>query len=98
GFGEAALSLREKGQLGQEQSGDLPTRIARLTQHALARRENIHFGKVNSEQTVPVRVKLLRQHLIESVVEGNGDPAILEKAKTALADVHLALQLYSYPG
>jgi 1-acyl-sn-glycerol-3-phosphate acyltransferase len=97
-FGEVALTIKEKDHLGKEGSGDLPARIATLARHILSRREQTHLGKPNDADPIPVRVKLLRQHLLESIWDKDPDPATLGAICDALADVHLALQLYSYPG
>lgn len=96
-FGEVALTIKEKDHLGHEGQGDLPTRLAALAEHVLSRREQVQFGKVSTEP-VPVRVKLLRQQLMEAIWESKLDPAVIEKTRAALSGVHLALQLYSYPG
>ncbi|HEY7088083.1 MAG TPA: lysophospholipid acyltransferase family protein [Tepidisphaeraceae bacterium] len=97
-FGEVALTIKEKDHLGHEGSGDLPTRINALAQHVLAKREQMHLGKANPDEAIPVRVKLLRQHFLESVWEKEPDEATMRTAFEGLGDVQLALQLYSYPG
>lgn len=97
-FGEIALTVKEKQHFGREGTGDLPARVANLAQHVLARSEQTHFGKTNADQPVPVRVKLLRQKLLESIWNSDPDPARIDEVRAALSDVHLALQLYSYPG
>lgn len=97
-FGEVALTIKEKDHLGHEGQGDLRTRLTNLTNHILTRLEGAHMKKSNAEEPIPVRVKLLRQHLLESVWEKNCDPAAFDAVRGALGDVHLALQLYSYPG
>jgi 1-acyl-sn-glycerol-3-phosphate acyltransferase len=97
-FGEVALTIKEKDHLAKEGSGDLSTRIANLARHVLSRREQAHLGKINTDEAIPVRVKLLRQHLLESIWDRDPDQETLRGVCDALADVHLALQLYSYPG
>jgi 1-acyl-sn-glycerol-3-phosphate acyltransferase len=97
-FGEAALTIKEKDYLGHEQPGDLPARLARLAKHLLARREQSGGNNVRDDEPIPVRVKLLRQQLLEKVWEEDCDPESILHIREALADVHLALQLYSYPG
>jgi hypothetical protein len=52
---------------------------------------------------VPVRVKQLRRKLLEAACDENASGAdgtdnLLPDVRDALADVHLALQLYSYKG
>jgi hypothetical protein len=81
-----------------EQDGDLSARVARLTQHLLLQQAIKHFGKSNPDEPAPVRVKLLRQHLMEKPWDEKCDPAQLPALKQSLADVHRALQPYSYPG
>jgi 1-acyl-sn-glycerol-3-phosphate acyltransferase len=97
-FGEIALTLQEKQHLGAEQDGDLPARLARLTNEVLSAQETRHFGKPNADEPTPVRVKLLRQHLMEQLWDEKCDPAQIPAYRQSLADVHRALQLYSYPG
>jgi 1-acyl-sn-glycerol-3-phosphate acyltransferase len=100
-FGEVALTIKEKEHLGKEGTGDLSSRIAQLSQHILAKSEEKHFGKVNVSDPTPVRVKLLRQKLLESIWEQNQSGQVAQPSREVLdglADVHLALQLYSYPG
>ncbi len=101
-FGEVMLTIKEKEKLGRsrEHEADLPTRIRRLTDEILSRLETEHLGSGNPDQTIPVRVKLLRRKLLEpwctddAASAGEVPQAVLE----ALEDVHLALQLFSYPG
>jgi 1-acyl-sn-glycerol-3-phosphate acyltransferase len=97
-FGEVALTIKEKDYLGRESSGDLPTRLSNLARHVLSRREQAHLGRTNDDDSIPVRVKLLRQHLLESIWESDPPPETMPTICQALSDVHLALQLYSYPG
>lgn len=100
-LGEVLLTIKEKEHLGRshETEGDLPTRITRLVEHLLARQEQTHLGKSNSTETAPVRVKLLRRRLLDAACsEDIRDAAAIPQAREALADVHLALQLFSYPG
>jgi 1-acyl-sn-glycerol-3-phosphate acyltransferase len=103
-YGEMLLTIKEKEQLGRSYDDDgqtLPMRIARLTSGILERIETAHLGKANRNDTVPVRVKLLRQHLLEKVCQPDAeapDSAPSRQATEALDDVHLVLQLFSYPG
>lgn len=97
-FGELALMIKEKEHLGQAGQGTLPDRLSALARHILARREQTHLNKVADGEPIPVRVKMLRQHLLESVWEQDCAPEAFETVREALGDVHLALQLYSYPG
>ncbi len=99
-LGEVLLTIKEKEHLGRslEMDGNLPTRIARLTEHLLSRLEQAHLGKTNPTETVPVRVKCLRRRLLESVAKDGVAPDVVPVVREALADVHLAIQLFSYPG
>jgi 1-acyl-sn-glycerol-3-phosphate acyltransferase len=99
-FGEMLLTLKEKEVLGRshEDDGALPQRVRRLTDALLERLEAQHLGKTNAEQTVPVRVKQLRRQLVEAVCDESQDGVAHARARDALADVHLVLQLFSYPG
>jgi hypothetical protein len=95
------LTLKEKEHLGRsyDDPGEtLPGRLARLQGGLLDRLEAEHLGRSNAGQTVPVRVKLLRQKLLDVMCEEGVAPQQLERVRETLADVHLVLQLYSYPG
>jgi len=99
-FGEMLLTIKEKEKLGRsnESVGDLPARIRLLTEKLLERLETQHLSKTSPDETVPVRVKSLRRQLIETLCEESADPARLAAAREALDDVHMVLQLFSYPG
>jgi hypothetical protein len=105
-LGEMLLTIKEKEHVGRslEGEGDLPARIARLAEHVLSRREEAHLGKTFADEPVPVRVKQLRRKLLEAACDegtaggADGAAALLPDVRDALADVHLALQLYSYKG
>lgn len=97
-FGEVMLTIKEKEQLGHPMEGDLPTRLHRLIQHILSRHENQELNEVRADGDVSVRVKSLRRHLLEKMCDEKLDDATRTKAHDALADMHLVLQLYSYPG
>lgn len=101
-FGEVMLTIKEKEKLGRsrEHEADLPSRIRGLIDEILARLEAEHLARSNAHEPVPVRVKLLRRKLLEAWFD---DPAAAPDAvppalRDALEDVHLALQLFSYPG
>jgi 1-acyl-sn-glycerol-3-phosphate acyltransferase len=106
-YGEMLLTIKEKEQLGRSYDDDgqtLPMRLARLTKEILKRIETEHLGKANATDPVPLRVKLLRQHLLAELCEPPSHqphPNLLaegEGVRAALDDVHLVLQLFSYPG
>lgn len=100
-FGEMMLTLKEKEHLGRshDDPGEtLPGRLARLVNALLEKLETAHLGKANADQAVPVRVKLLRQRLLDVMCEEDATADVSAAARAALDDVHLVLQLYSYPG
>jgi hypothetical protein len=104
-YGEMLLTIKEKEQLGRSFDDDgqtLPMRIARLTNGILERIEKEHLGKANEDDTVPVRVKLLRQHLLAQLCQPEAEAPVPSTPSRdiahALDDVHLVLQLFSYPG
>jgi hypothetical protein len=101
-FGEVMLTIKEKEKLGRsrEHEADLPARIRGLIDHLLSKLEAEHLGRSNAGETIPVRVKLLRRKLLEPWCrEDAAETGQVPRAVgDALEDVHLALQLYSYPG
>jgi 1-acyl-sn-glycerol-3-phosphate acyltransferase len=99
-FGELMLTLKEKERKGHscEGTGALHVRVANLIEHLLSKRETQHLKKSPSADTVPLRVKALRRHLIEVWTEDSTPADQRRAAREALDDVQLALQLYSYPG
>jgi 1-acyl-sn-glycerol-3-phosphate acyltransferase len=98
--GEIVLTLKEKEKLGhsREAEGDLPSRIAFFVNALLERQEKEHLKKSPAGETVALRVKALRRHLLELWADEKTDPAARQRTRAALDDVQLALQLYSYPG
>ena len=99
-FGEVLLTIKEKEKLGRsgENDGDLPARISILIDALLSRHELKHLKKSPSAQTIPLRVKALRRHLLELGTDEQADEGTCRDALDGLDDVQLALQLYSYPG
>jgi 1-acyl-sn-glycerol-3-phosphate acyltransferase len=97
-FGEVMLTIKEKEQLGQPMDGDLPRRLKRLIDHMLARHETQELKSAHADDDVSVRVKSLRRHYLEKMCDEKLDNAARTRAHDALADMHLVLQLYSYPG
>jgi hypothetical protein len=99
-IGELHLTLKEKEKLGRacDGEGDLPTRIGKLTEALLGRLEAEYLKKSPSAETVPLRVKALRRHLLGAWADETADAAARQRARAALDDVQLVLQLYSYPG
>lgn len=97
--GEALLAIREKAKLGEAAPPGmkLPERISRLIAHLLETLEKRHHNKISTEP-VPVRVKALRRHLLEAMCDQAVDEPARHEAHDALEDLHMVLQLYSYPG
>ena len=98
-FGEVLLTLKETEYLGHacDRGRRRQERIDRLIEHLLARHEQTHLGRVNADETTPVRVKALRHKLLESCDE-TGAGTLPPDVRDSLRDVHLALQLFAYPG
>src|SRR5205823_4022882 len=99
-FGEVLLTIKEKEKLGhsREAEGDLPARVASFIGTLLERLEKEHLKKTPSAETIPLRVKALRRHLLEVWADEAADPPARAQARRALDDIQLVLQLYSYPG
>jgi 1-acyl-sn-glycerol-3-phosphate acyltransferase len=99
-LGEILLTLKEKEKLGhsREAEGDLPARIAFFVNALLERLEKEHLKKSPAAETVPLRVKALRRHVLEIWADEKADATARRQARAALDDVQLVLQLYSHPG
>jgi 1-acyl-sn-glycerol-3-phosphate acyltransferase len=98
--GELALTIKEKEILGhsRENEAGLPGRISFMIETLLKRNESTYLKESPSAETVPLRVKALRRHLLEIWTNEQADPGARRKAREALNDVQLVLQLFSYPG
>jgi 1-acyl-sn-glycerol-3-phosphate acyltransferase len=99
--GEMLLTIKEKEKLGKafdDEGQTLPMRIGRLTSAMLANLEQTHFGKTHADDPLAVRVKQLRRHLVDQICEDGATQEQSTTAHDALDEVHLVLQLYSYPG
>jgi len=99
--GEMLLTIKEKEKIGRsfdDEGQTLPMRIARLTSAILANLEQKHFGRTNVADPLAVRVKQLRRHLLDEICEQETPPQKVTEAQDALEDVHIVVQLYSYPG
>ncbi len=100
GYGEMLLTIKEKDKLGhsREKEGDLSSRIVHLTDALLERRETEYLRPNSSSRTVPQRVRILRRPLLEIWADDSAEAEDRRKARAALDDVQLAMQLFSYPG
>jgi 1-acyl-sn-glycerol-3-phosphate acyltransferase len=97
-FGDAMLTVKEKEQLGRAGEGPLAPRINALVQSILDRHERTWLDKSSADDSVSLRVKTLRQHLLALWTADDCDAPKREQARHALDDVQLVMQLYSYPG
>ena len=99
-FGETLLTIKEKEGLGhsRESEGDLPGRLKFLIAELLKRLEMEQFKHTSADDPVPQRVKVLRRALLETWLDEQHPPEARKRARAALDDVQLVLQLYSYPG
>jgi 1-acyl-sn-glycerol-3-phosphate acyltransferase len=111
-YAEAVLALKELEYVDGCGIGPLPQRIAVLTEHVLAGLEQRRLGTVGGD-AIPVRVKQLRQRVMQDLPGpapvGDDDaagaaaasapaPEAVAQARRDLEDLHLVVQLFSYPG
>jgi 1-acyl-sn-glycerol-3-phosphate acyltransferase len=96
-FAQAALALKEIEHLGGTQPGQLPQRIAALTEHVLGGLERT-YGLAPRGQTVPERVKAVRRACLDRLEQVRGQAEREAEVAAHLDDVFLAVQLFSYPG
>jgi hypothetical protein len=97
-FGDAMLTVKEKEQLGKGGEGELAGRLKGLIGAILDRHEKTWMKKAEGDGSVSLRVKSLRQQLLEVWLDEKLDAEQRERAREALDDVQLVMQLYSYPG
>jgi 1-acyl-sn-glycerol-3-phosphate acyltransferase len=99
-FGEIVLRQKEQECLGSgyEPLGDLSARIDRLATALVERHELTYLGLNRAADSVPLRAKALRRRLLRLWTDPSADGATRRQARAALDDVHLAMQVYSYPG
>jgi 1-acyl-sn-glycerol-3-phosphate acyltransferase len=97
-FGDAMLTLKEKEQLGHPGTGNLAPRLKTLVTTILDRLEIAWLKKSLADESVSMRVKSLRQHLIDKWIAQDCTTEQRTAARAALDDVQLVMQLYSYPG
>ena len=96
--GESLLMIQEQQILGRAGEGALAGRIRTLVNTLLERQERTWLDKPEPEQSVAVRVKTLRQAMLARWADPAQDARTIAAARDALAEVQLAMQLYSYPG
>jgi hypothetical protein len=98
-LGEVLLTIKEKQVLGKAQEGELVARLKSLIESILARLEGKYLTKSNAEESVPLRVKTLRRAILEQLgAKGEVKPVITPDHQQALDELHMTLQLFSYPG
>jgi hypothetical protein len=98
-LGEVLLTIKEKQVLGKAHEGELVPRLHSLIESILARLEKKYLSKSNADESVPLRVKTLRRAILEQIgAKGEEKPKITAEQQSALDELHMALQLFSYPG
>jgi 1-acyl-sn-glycerol-3-phosphate acyltransferase len=97
-FGDAMLTIKEKEQLGKPGDSALAARLTALVSAILERHETQWLNKIQSDSSVSLRVKTLRQQLLEIWLDEKLEIEQRNKAREGLDDVQLVMQLYSYPG
>ena len=92
--------MKEKEKLGssREGEGDLAARVAHLIESLLERHEGEYLKDAARSKSLPLRVKALRRCLLHVWSDDSGEDEARARARDALDDVQLALQLSSYPG
>ena len=98
-LGSALLSIKEEEFMGESQKGDLGQRIQNL-QHFLVDETERKYGLNHDQDTVPSRIKILRQVIRKELTDTNNPPSGVREAELYddLDRVYVAQQLYSYPG
>ncbi len=98
-LGGALLSIKEEEFIGEAQKGPLVDRIQNLQRFLVEQAETKH-GMEHTGESIPARIKALRQVLRKQLLAREQPPA--PGRETELYDdldrVFVAQQLYSYPG
>ncbi|MGF1580617.1 MAG: lysophospholipid acyltransferase family protein [Gemmataceae bacterium] len=94
---EGLVSLKEIEYLGYTRSGTVQDRCGFLVNEILAQQQD-RYQMGNSDLPIPERVKELRRLLIELVEDPKADDEKKATARTDMEDLHLVVQLFSYPG
>jgi 1-acyl-sn-glycerol-3-phosphate acyltransferase len=99
-LGELLLTLKEKEKLGhsREAEGTLAARLTYFMEKIVSNLEKDWMGQSPSAETVPLRIKAVRRVILETYTGEKTDTMIRAQARDALDQIHLALQLFSYPG
>ena len=81
------------------EEGELVARLHALIESILSRLEGKYLTKSNAAESVPLRVKTLRRAILEQIAaKGEEKPKITSEQQSALDELHMTLQLFSYPG
>ncbi|BCU75612.1 lysophospholipid acyltransferase family protein [Luteolibacter sp. LG18] len=98
-FGPALLAVKEMEYFGETGTGDLAERLERLRERLLADVEGRH-GKDVRSTTVPERVRAQRFRIRKALLdpENRPDPATRHRLLDDIKRIHVAYQVYSYPG
>ncbi len=96
-FAEGILALKEIEILGKTNAGPLPERIESLIEFVLGRVECRHNLSAESK-TIPQRVKIARQHVINRLQEADQQECQHQSLIEDLDDLFLVVQAFSYPG
>jgi hypothetical protein len=92
----AALALKEIEHMGQTQPGTVPERLEALCAFVLNKLEE-RYSLAGAGDSIPRRVKKLRQAAIERLNELSDNASQREVIARDLDEVFLAVQLFSYP-
>jgi 1-acyl-sn-glycerol-3-phosphate acyltransferase len=95
---DVVLTIQEKQVLGRVSDGALSVRVANFIEALLSRLEQRHLTAGRRAETVPLRVKALRRHLLDLRAAAETPPEMRAAANASLDEVTLVLTLYSYPG
>jgi 1-acyl-sn-glycerol-3-phosphate acyltransferase len=98
-FGEAVLSLKEKEFLNHTLDGSLDQRLTEFREILLQKEEAVYLGKPGKAEH-PSRIRMIRGK-IRTILLDEKKPPDEETSKRcyrSLDRLHMAIQLYSYPG
>ncbi|MGC4015195.1 MAG: hypothetical protein QM755_11870 [Luteolibacter sp.] len=98
-LGPALLAVKEMEFFGETGSGNLAERLERLRERLLEDVESRH-GKDARSETVPERVRAQRLRIRRTLLDpaNKPDPATRHRLLDDLKRIHVAYQVYSYPG
>ncbi len=94
---EGLVSLKEIEYLKHTRAGTVQERCRFLVEELLSQKE-ARYGKNKGDLPVPERVKEVRRAIIELVEKVDTDEATKQLGHEDMEDLHLVVQLFSYPG